>query len=241
VQVSCDKGVAIHIGPESSAVAREGRAKPRHRAMPRQSRAPVALAGARAWRQSPRPWCVCLPFSISPTWSASFACGMSVSANSRTRSIRDASWLIPGPTVRARLDHRSHLLTRGMRPSRSGGLIGAGLAGATGGYATGWGSDLVRLHDGTGDIRQGQARSARHGEGCQRADLARSQGGRSQHQDDRQQRALHERAARGRYCVGTRRRHAGLQTRAVIGVSRQCTRSSNTPRSDCRFASVVKC
>ena len=161
MQVSCDKGVAIHIGPESSAVAREGRAKPRHRAMPRQSRAPVALAGARAWRQSPRPWCVCLPFSISPTWSASFACGMSVSANSRTRSIRDASWLIPGPTVRARLDHRSHLLTRGMRPSRSGGLIGAGLAGATGGYATGWGSDLVRLHDGTGDIRQGSALAQR--------------------------------------------------------------------------------
>ena len=29
------------------------------------TRAPVALAGARAWRQSPRPWCVCLPFSIS--------------------------------------------------------------------------------------------------------------------------------------------------------------------------------
>jgi hypothetical protein len=42
-------------------------------------------------------------------------------ANSRTRSIRGASWLIPGPTVRSRLDHRSHLLTRGMRPSISGG------------------------------------------------------------------------------------------------------------------------
>jgi hypothetical protein len=40
-------------------------------------------------------------------------------ANSRTRSIRGASWLIPGPTVRSRLDHRSHLLTRGMRPSIS--------------------------------------------------------------------------------------------------------------------------